>query len=423
MPDLREPSDRQDLSRERPGDPEFRAIEGFTRETDTMRHRSKIGMARAAGLGALATFGLLLSLAGPAEAQDRVGNAGDTTRGARPGTQVGNAGLGQDTEMLIIHGLEMAIEGSTLQALASQPVGAIVGPGVAAPGAVRTVPVPVPAVGTRVVTPGVVAPAPPVAGVAPGVDPNSRIVPVAPGVVVTERPVAPATVVGPRVETPVTGVGVAVPVTTGSSAPILRQQAQQAFENSDRLLAQAARDVVGDQRLRDAVTRYATALRNLGAIPGAAVAVGTPGVGNGTGGSGTFPSATSATGLGGTGNPLTGPGGVAVATGRAPATTGPGGVVVAPVAIPIDPSSVAAINHGVKEALGAFRIRRMVRSMGSTDSPSAQVLMTHARDMDTKSRAIVTSVANEGGATGSGPIQVLAQQANDVILALEGLGR
>jgi len=89
----------------------------------------------------------------------------------------------------------------------------------------------------------------------------------------------------------------------------------------------------------------------------------------------------------------------------------------------LDPTSVAAINHAIKEAIGAFRLRQAIRTMGSTDSPAAQALMTHAREMDTQSRSIISVIANEGGVSGVGPIQTLAQQANDVILALQGINR
>jgi hypothetical protein len=377
-------------------------------------------MARAAGLGALTACGLLLGQAGPAQGQ-RVSNAGDTTRDARPGNQVGNAGLGQDTEMLISHGLEMAIEGSTLRALAGQPGAAVVGPAAVVPGTIRTEPRAGVVPGTRVVPPGTAAPAIAVPVPPPVVNAIPRRTAAAPGTVVVERPVTPAPAAMTRVDVVVPApVAVAVPTTASPSAATLRQQSQHAFEDSDRLLAQAARDAGSNRGLREATARYAATLRNLGAI---AVPVAGPGVGNGTGGSGTYPSATSATGLGGTGNPITGPGGVEVATGRVPSVTGPGGVVAAPVAMTVDPAAVAAINHEVKEAIGAYRIRQMLRAIGSTDSPAAQFLMTHAREMETHSRSAIQAIANEAAATGPGPIQALAQQANDLIRALQGFGR
>src|SRR4051794_28815526 len=61
-----------------------------------MHKRRKIGMIRAAGLGTLAIGGLFL-------AQGRIVSA------------QGNAGGGQDSQLLIAHGLSMAIEGSNLQ--------------------------------------------------------------------------------------------------------------------------------------------------------------------------------------------------------------------------------------------------------------------------------------------------------------------
>jgi len=216
-------------------------------------------------------------------------------------------------------------------------------------------------------------------------------------------------------------------MTTSPSATMLQQQAQRAFEDSDRLLSQAARDTVADQRFRQAATRYAATLRTYGAIPAGPIGTAAVGVGNGTGGSGTFPSATSATGLGGTGNPLTGPGGVAVATGSAapgPAAVA-GGIPAATGGLTnADLASVAAINHEVKEALGALRIRQMFRTPTSTDSPTGQFLMTHALQMDTQSRTAIQAILNGGGGTPTtGPVQALAQQANDVIQALQGIGR
>jgi len=188
------------------------------------------------------------------------------------------------------------------------------------------------------------------------------------------------------------------------------------------LLAQASRDGGPDPRLQQAAIRYAAMLRSLGA-PVLAAPVPAGAVGNGTGGSGTFPSATSATGVGGTGNPVTGPSGAAVAPGAVTSPPGVGGVAVAPGGIAdADLATVAAINHGVKEAIGSLRIRQMIRTLGSSDSPAAQLLMTHARDMDTQSLATIRSVAGAGGAVAGSPVQALAQQANDLILALQSTG-
>src|SRR4051794_28317233 len=72
-----------------------------------MHERRNLGMVRAAGLGMIAVGGLFL-------AQGRFVGA--------QGRQGANAG-GQDAEMLIAHGLEMAIESSTLQGLAMQAGG------------------------------------------------------------------------------------------------------------------------------------------------------------------------------------------------------------------------------------------------------------------------------------------------------------
>ena len=71
---------------------------------------SLFGSKRCAGLGALALCGLLLAQPG----QDASG------QGRAGGAREGEVGGGQDKQMLVAHGLAMAIEGSTLQALAAE---------------------------------------------------------------------------------------------------------------------------------------------------------------------------------------------------------------------------------------------------------------------------------------------------------------
>lgn len=407
----------------------------------------KMGIARAAGIGALAACGLLMTQARIAEAQQgRITNAGDTTRDTPPGTPTApaNGGMSQDSRMLLTHALEMAIEGSALQALAMQP-GMTTGslPGAATPGALRPgsgVDAPsgtVPTVGSRAGVPGTASTAPgtgagasaadragtagtaagtgltaPVAGadvaspvVGTGLPNNASTPSVAspasgftgaPGETVSGRPVAAGT--GAIVPVPATAgaaargaaiagaPGAAIAGAPGAStmnirdATMLQQHAEQAFQAGERMLVQAGRDSGPDQGLLLAANRYISTLRSLSM--------------------------------------------------RTPERDAAGGLSGA------DMVSIALINHAVKEAIGSLKIRQLSRTMGSADSPSAQMLLTHAREMDTQSRTIIQGFpaavtparvpgtrvnADEVLAT-SGIVPALAQQASEIIAALQGFG-
>src|SRR4051812_8787299 len=76
-----------------------------------MRNRSKGWIAGGAGLCALALSGVLLAQAQNSDQQNQRGG------GNREGGREAGQG-GQDTQLLIAHGLAMAIEGSTLQGIA-----------------------------------------------------------------------------------------------------------------------------------------------------------------------------------------------------------------------------------------------------------------------------------------------------------------
>ena len=356
-----------------------------------MRQLFRIGMARAATLGSLAVFGLLLAQGRFAGAQNAPSNAGDspaTTRNERPSinqgqSQQGNLDGVQGAMMLIAHGLEMTIEGSTLQGLAMRAGGM----GGGSTGGLR--PVTTGAIGTGVVTPGTGAAGTGFTGT-PGETVSGRPAvigdPEAPG---SARPVTTGTVTtatpgtaaagpglvtdGPRSGTlPVRAGTPAPPMAVGQSAALLQQQARRSFEAGERLLGQVSLGGAPDQKLVQAANRYAATLRSLGGRPVA------------------------------------------------------GGMVNG-----VDLASISAINHGVKEAIGSIKIKQLVRMTGSSNTPAAQQLLAHAQEMDADSRTTLQSfiggVAAVPGATTGGVVgpsefvQSLSQQANDLILAMQGL--
>jgi hypothetical protein len=186
----------------------------------------------------------------------------------------------------------------------------------------------------------------------------------------------------------------------GLSARQLLDHSRRAWEASDRLLRQAA-DQGGstEQRFHKATLLYVMTLR----------AVGSP--------------ATYA--AGGSGRNA----GSAVGTGAAPAGRG-GGVLGGS-----DVSTVALINHAVKEALDSVQLRRMVHRMGSSESPAARALLAHAQEMDRESQqalrgllgsgAVGRANGGVGGADldgGAGSIQVLAQQAQELVQVIREIG-
>src|SRR5262249_37730056 len=82
----------------------------------------------------------------------------------------------------------------------------------------------------------------------------------------------------------------------------------------------------------------------------------------------------------------------------APAAPGAGGGAMA--AAHTDPTSVALINHAVCEALGSMKLKQVVRLLGSSDSPSAQTLLDHAREMDNESREAIQGFLSGGPGPG-----------------------
>jgi len=71
-----------------------------------------------------------------------------------------------------------------------------------------------------------------------------------------------------------------------------------------------------------------------------------------------------------------------------------------------DRTSIALINHAVKEALDSMQLKHMTHMMGSSDSPPARALLAHAREMDSESRQALQGLlgARAGGVgrTGAG---------------------
>ena len=373
-----------------------------------MRRASKIGMAGAACFHAVVVGSMLLAQGRPAEAQRSASNAGDapvvprTSAIVVPGDNL-NADQQQESRMLIAHGLEMTIEGSNLQGLAMRAAGVGVGTtidprpspaGVVGSSSVGTVPVPNPAV--------VRAPVP-VSSAGTGYTQGAGET-VSGRVVGNGNEITPRTPVAGLPDAPQPGVGVAgpvvdvnaAPVTPGQSGSMLQRQAMRSFEAGERLLNQG---MTGgpDEAFQQAAARYANTLRTIASQPVIRVAP---------------RAATTVT------TPI---GGVTVTT--TPATTLPAQTVGA------DPVSVALVNHSVKEALGAWKIRQMVRHMGGSSGIGGQQLMEHAQMMESESRTTIRAFAGIGdagpvpraaGELGSpnGTVQALAQQANDLIMAM-----
>ena len=213
---------------------------------------------------------------------------------------------------------------------------------------------------------------------------------------------------------------------SGQSATQLQQHAQRAFQASDQLLRRSAEGGGSNEKFYQAATRYASTLKSLGGqSSGRGDAAG---AGAGTSGGSRSGLGASATGASGTSTPGTGTSGSSLG-GSSGAMSAGGGMIGG-----TDLTSVALINHGVKEALDSMQIKQMVRMMGSSDSPAAQQLLSHAREMDTDSREAIQAFGGSGGASGasgtghasgggqSGMVQTLAQQANDVIQAIQELG-
>jgi hypothetical protein len=368
-----------------------------------MRQSSKIKMAGAAFL----VCSLLLAQGRPVQAQRNNESAGDPPRVPRSSAIASPADnltvdAQQEARMLLAHGLEMTIEGSTLIGMAQRAAGVGVGPavdprpspvGVVGSSSVGTVPVAVPGVVRVPVTPTTA-----------GTGYTG-----APGETVSGRPVGNGNEITPT--TPVAGqpgapqpglpnaavVAPVVPLTPGQNGAMLQRQALRAFEAGERLLG-AGMTGGPDQAFQQAAERYANTLRSIAsqpvirfARPGTSTTVNTP-----------IGAVTVTT---------------APATGRAAETIG------------ADPASVALVNHAVREALGAMKIRHMTRRLGGTAGLSGQLLMEHAQMMESESRETIRAFAGIGdagpvpraaGELGSpnGTVQTLAQQAHDLIITI-----
>jgi hypothetical protein len=366
-----------------------------------MRQSGKIRMA-----AAFMASSLLLAQGRPAQAQ-RSESAGDSPRVPYSSAIAGqasnlNVDAQQESRMLLAHGLEMTIEGSTLIGMAQRAAG--VGPGsavdprpspagVVGSSSVGTVPVTVPGVVRVPVTPNTA-----------GTGYTG-----APGETVSGRPVGNGNEINPT--TPIAGlpnapqpgivnpagVASAVPLTPGQSGSMLQRQALRSLEAGQRLLGAG---MVGgpDEAFQQAAANYANTLRAIASQP--VIRFGRPGT-----------STTVNTPIGAV-TVTTAP-----TTGRAAETVG------------ADPTSVALVNHAVREALGAMKIRHMIRHMGGTTGLSGQMLMEHAQMMESESRATIRAFAGIGdagpvpraaGELGSpnGTVQTLAQQAHDLITAM-----
>jgi hypothetical protein len=249
----------------------------------------------------------------------------------------------QDAQMLIGHALAMALEGSTLDALAQQSggsLGATGGPGTGGSG--------------------------------PGGQGRSR------------------SEAGPGGDGRSVGM-----MDQGLSARQLLDHSRWAWEASDRLLRQAA-DQGGstEQRFHRATLLYVMTLRAAGSP--ATYAAGGPRREAGSG----------------------------VGAGAALAGRGAGAMGGS------DMTTVALINHAVKEALDSVKLKRMVHRMGSSESPAARALLAHAQEMDRESqqalRGLLRSGAGRAGKAdldgGAGSIQVLAQQAQELVQVIREIG-
>jgi hypothetical protein len=361
-----------------------------------MRQPRKFGMTCPAFVAAFAVG--LLAQARPAGAQNTNSSAGDAPVVNRTEAISGPQGkIAADSQrearLLIAHGLEMTIEGSSLEGLVMRAAG--VGAGTT----IDPRPSPLGVVGSSSVT----APAPstvraPVptssAGTgftgAAGETVSGRVV--GNGETITPRTIVPGQ---PGTATP--GVnGVAGPVTVAQAAPatpgetgsMLQRQAMRSFEAGERLLG-AGMTGGPDEAFQRAAETYANTLR---AIANQPVIRAAARVGDAT-------------------TVRTPVGSVTVATTRVPRSA---------ETIGADPGSVA------------MKIRAIVRGEGGSAGPNGQRLMEHAQMMESESRAIIRAFAGIGdagpvpraaGELGStnGMVQTLAQQANDLIIAM-GMG-
>lgn len=343
-----------------------------------MRDRPKVWNVGMLGIYVVAAMsGVLLAQSQSSDQpKQRSGGGQEAGREVNPG--------GQDAQMLVAHGLAMAIEGSTLQGIAMQSggqggaAGSTRGSGAGAsgtsglggnpgtggantviPGAGLSTPG-----GTVAVTPGAGLATP--GGTVADVSATGTLAvggrgagatPGAGGAGAGATPGAGGAVTGAAgTAAPGAGVGGRPMMMPGQSAEQLREHARRAFEASDKLLRQAAGTGGSTDRFYRASNRYATTLRSLG------------GQASARGGSG----------------------------GDA-ATSGMGAVAMSGA----DLTSVTLINHGVKEALDSYQIKQMVRHMGD-QGEAARTLMDHARQMDSESQQAIQALAGAGADGGTG---------------------
>ena len=373
-----------------------------------MTQATKVRMTRIACFPVFVVGSMLLAQARPVGAQVANSNAGDAPvvprSSAIAGPQARLAGDAQrEARMLIAHGLEMTIEGSTLQGMGMRAAG--VGAGTT----IDPRPSTLGAVGSSSVAAPVGAPASrapiPTSTAGTGFTGGAGET-VSGRVVGNGNEIKPRTPVAGTPDAPTPGVnGVAGPVTVAPSAPVtpgqtgsmLQRQAMRAFEAGERLLG-AGMTGGPDESFQRAAEAYANTLRSIANQPIIRVA----------------PPAANATT-------------VRTPVGAVTVTTSP--VSRNAETVGADPASVAIINHAVKEAIGAMKIRSIIRGEGGSSGPNGQRLMEHAQMMESESRATIRAfagigdagpVARASGELGSpnGLVQALAQQANDLIVAM-----
>lgn len=404
-----------------------------------MQFHRESWIAGCAGLGALALCGLLLAQPG----QDASG------QGRAGGAREGEVGGGQDKQMLVAHGLAMAIEGSTLQALAAELGGRTAGLGTTGGGGLGAGRSGVEGLGAGTGT-GTGAGRTGDLGVTggSGITPSGEFSPTT-GTSGTGTARPGGTDVGATSSARVGGAGVGDPRGTpsvgggvpslGWSATELYRHAVRSFEASDRLFREASQGGAGSaDRFQTASQRYAKILRSLGGLEIARRGAGSPDAA----GAGTARTDSTVTRAGATstsGSPATaGTPGAGGAAGSATAT-GPGNRTRADEGRGMTDSATAAtvavLNQGVKEALDSMHLKRLVRTMGSPNSAAARALLAHSREMDAESQQTIESVitaanarrGERGAAAGErgdeaggqdGPTQMLANQAREILTAL-----
>jgi hypothetical protein len=351
---------------------------GIARGVTSMQHRPKTWIVGVAVVSAIALCNLL-------SAQDQ----GTPQRKAEDGGRAAGP-AGQDTRLLIAHGLAMAIEGSTLQGLALQGGGSMGSAGTSGPGGAtgagatglsgtgRTGST---GSGAAILGGGAGGTGTPRVGEAGtgtggspagsagsglatfGRDPDTAGTPgagtsgAAAGAPGTGRTAATGAATS---DTAAPGRGMAGPagggrsmMLGGQSSDQLQQHARRAFEASESLLRQAQNGGGETERFYRAANRYAATLRTLG------------GASSGRGGAGGGVSAATAANTGG--DSMNG----------------------------IDLTSMTLINHGVKEALDSLQLKQMVRMMGG-ETAAGRALMDHARQMDAEGQQAIDALAMGG---------------------------